>query len=301
MNLEDLEVFRTIAFEGTLSKAALCLNLSQPTVSRRIQGLEHELGVTLLDRSTNPVHVTPHGIMVLEFAQSVLDSWRDLKTVLSDIPAVKGTVTVAASTVPAKRLVLPAMAHFLREYPEVQVRVSVMDSARVLGALNTGNVDVGFVGFEPSGEQWHVESIAGDEIVLVVPDTPRYAHLHSPVEFSALQHLPFVQRESGSGTWNTVRGYLLSHGIAPNFRVVCEVDSNEAIIQTVATGVGVGFASQQIVAIEGSPVRVLTLEGGSIMRNLHVVTKWAMDLSDAANIFIRYIKDSAQSRNSLGP
>lgn len=291
MNFEDLEIFCAIAFTGSLSRAGHSLNLSQPTVTRRLQNLEHQLGTTLVDRSLSPVHLTPQGILLLEFSQSVLGHFKDLKNALNAEKAVSGTINVATSTVHAKSLVLPQMADFIRLYPEVQVQVSVMDSTKVLTALRSEAADVGFVGMKPDSEQWEAESIGEDEIVLVVPDVPGFLQLQSPLPLAVLKDVPFVQRELGSGTWDTVISELKKRGLTTNFRVVCQVDSNEAVVQTVATGIGVGFASQKVVQLVASRnVRTVTLEGGPVTRKLYVVTKSGNVLSEAANLFIRYVK-----------
>jgi DNA-binding transcriptional LysR family regulator len=293
MNFEDLEVFRAIAFSGSLSRAGQSLNLSQPTITRRLQNLEQQLGTTLVDRSLSPVHLTPQGILLLEFSQSVFTQLNDLKNALNMEKTISGTINVATSTVHAKSLVLPQMAKFLRQYPEVQVRVSVMDSTKVLAALRTENADVGFVGMEPDSGQWDAESIGEDEIVLVVPDIPGFSRLESPLYLEFLKDLPFVQREFGSGTWDTAMGELKKRGFTAQFRVVCQVDSNEAVVQTVATGIGVGFASQTVVRLVGPRnVRTVTLEGGPVRRTLYVVTKSGNDLSEAANLFIRFVKSA---------
>ncbi len=293
MNFEDLEVFCAIAFSGSLSRAGQSLNLSQPTVTRRLQNLEQQLGTALVDRSLSPVHLTPQGILLLEFSQSVLAQFNDVKNALNMEKTISGTINVATSTVHAKSLVLPQMAKFLRQYSEVQVRVSVMDSTKVLAALRTESADVGFVGMEPDSGQWDTESIGEDEIVLVVPDIPSFSRLQSPVTLEVLKDFPFVQREFGSGTWDTAMGELKRRGFIAQFPVVCQVDSNEAVVQTVATGIGVGFASQKVVGLVGSRnVRTVTLEGGPVKRNLYVVTKSGNELSEAAVLFIHYVKSA---------
>lgn len=72
MELKWLEDFVSLAKAGSFSKASFERNVTQPAFSRRIRALEHWLGVTLVDRSSYPVSLTPHGEKFLPYAQEML-------------------------------------------------------------------------------------------------------------------------------------------------------------------------------------------------------------------------------------
>lgn len=290
MQLEDLEVFRAIAYQGSLSRAAIAMNMSQPTVSRRLKNLEEHMGAELVDRSAIPVHLTPQGILLLEFAENLLERWKQLGQVVQSTHDVGGVVSIASSTAPAKILVMPTLAEFLRAFGEVRARVSVMDSSKVLAEVSTEQADVGFTGWRPPSDQFIAQAVAQDEIVLVVPSTPRFKHLVSPLALDRLAGLPFVQRQQGSGTKATVHEVLSHLGAYPEFTVVLEVDSNEAVVQTVASGIGVGFASRHIVNLFGQrSVRIVSIAGVSIMRELYLVRKRGLELTHAAKLFLDFL------------
>ncbi len=290
MQLEDLEVFRAIAYQGSLSRAAVAMNMSQPTVSRRLKNLEEHMGAELVDRSAIPVHLTPQGILLLEFAENLLERWKQLGLVVQNTHDVGGVVSIASSTAPAKILVMPTLAEFLRAFGDVRARVSVMDSSRVLSEVSTEQADLGFTGWRPPSDQFIVKAVAQDEIVLVVPNTPRFKHLASPLAVDRLEGLPFVQRQQGSGTQATVQEELSHLGTVPEFTVVLEVDSNEAVVQTVASGIGVGFASRHIVSLFGQrSLRIVSIEGVSITRALYLVRKRGLELTHAANLFLDFL------------
>lgn len=291
MQLDDLEVFRAIAYQGSLSRAAIAMNMSQPTVSRRLKNLEEHLGAELVDRSAIPVRLTPQGILLLEFAENLLERWKQLGQVVQSTHDIGGVVSIATSTAPAKILVMPTLAEFLRTSGEVRARVSVMDSSRVLAEISTEQADLGFTGRRPPHELFISQAVAQDEIVLVVPNTQRFKHLVSPIALDRLVGLPFVQRQQGSGTEATVQDQLTHLGPVPEWDVVLEVDSNEAVVQTVATGIGVGFASRHIVNMLGQrSVRIVSLAGISITRALYLVRKRGVEVTPAANLFLEFLK-----------
>ncbi len=290
MQFEDLEVFRAIAYKGSLSRAAAALNMSQPTVSRRLKNLESHIGAELVDRSAIPIHLTPEGILLLEFAETLLDRWQQLGHAVQSTHDVGGIVSIASSTAPARSLVMPVLAEFLRAYGDVRARVSVMDSSRVLAEVSSEEADLGFTGRRPPADLFVAEPVAQDEIMLVVPNTGPFKHLTSPVGWTNLSELPFVERLAGSGTRATVQEALDRAGITAEFHVVCEVDSNEAVVETVATGIGVGFASRQIVNLLGMrTVRMLTVQGLEMSRQLYLVKKRGLALAEAPNIFLQFL------------
>ncbi len=293
MQIEDLEVFRAIAYKGSLSRAAVAMNMSQPTVSRRLKNLEDHIGAVLVDRSAIPIHLTPQGILLLEFAETLLERWKQLGQSVQSTHDVGGLVSIATSTAPAKSLVMPLLADFLRAFQDVRARVSVMDSSRVLAEISTEQADLGFTGMRPPTDLFVAEPVAHDEILLVVPNTARFKHVVSPVPLDRLPELPLVQRQQGSGTRATVQRALDQVGYTSDFHVVCEVDSNEAVVQTVSTGIGVGFASRQIVNLFGQrTVRMVSLEGLSMSRQLYLVKKRGLILTDAATTFLQFLKTS---------
>jgi DNA-binding transcriptional LysR family regulator len=73
MSFEQLQTFVTVAEEGTLSKAAVKLHISQPPLTRRIQELEYDLGVTLFERRPRGMVLTPEGRQFLDHAREILD------------------------------------------------------------------------------------------------------------------------------------------------------------------------------------------------------------------------------------
>ena len=291
MQLQDLEVFRAIAYKGSLSRAAAAMNMSQPTVSRRLKNLEDHVGAVLVDRGAIPVHLTPQGVLLLEFAETLLDRWKQLGNTIQSTHDIGGLVSIATSTAPAKVLVMPILADFLRSFQDVRIRVSVMDSSRVLTEVSTEQADLGFTGWKPPDDLFIAEPVAEDEILLVVPNNARFKRLASPVPLDSLSELPFVQRQQGSGTRATVQRALDHAGFASELHVVCEVDSNEAVVETVATGIGVGFASRHIVNLFGQrTVRILSLEGVSISRQLYLVKKRGLISTDAAETFLQFLR-----------
>lgn len=128
-NINDLIAFLAIAREGSFTKAAAKLGVSQSALSHTIRGLEERLGLRLLTRSTRSVAPTEAGERLLRTVGPRLDDIDAELAALSELrdkPA--GTVRITAGEHAVKTILWPAMKRLLPDYPDIRVEV-VIDSA----------------------------------------------------------------------------------------------------------------------------------------------------------------------------
>lgn len=120
----DLKVFLAVAEAGSITRAAQALGTTQPTVSKRLDDLEHRLGVTLAVRSTNGVVLTDEGRVVAEHAAMMSRAVRKMTQSVSmrDRAAV-GNVVIVCPDALATYLLAPALAAFQRAYPGITIEL----------------------------------------------------------------------------------------------------------------------------------------------------------------------------------
>jgi DNA-binding transcriptional LysR family regulator len=124
-NLNDLNAFVLVAREGSFTKAAARLGVSQSALSQTIRSLEERLGIRLLTRTTRRVAPTDAGERLLEMIGPRLDGIEhDLTTLgnLRDTPA--GTIRITASEHAASSILLPRLMPLLSSYPDIQLEVN---------------------------------------------------------------------------------------------------------------------------------------------------------------------------------
>src|SRR5262249_6663977 len=114
-----------------------------------------------------------------------------------------GRVTIAASTIPAEYLLPPVLAEFRRRRPRVAVTVEVSDSRRALAQLHTGTCDVAVVGARQRDASLRFRALAGDEVLVVGARGGPWAR-RRPLGRAELARMPWIVREAGSGTGDTV-------------------------------------------------------------------------------------------------
>lgn len=124
-NLNDLVAFVTVAREGSFTRAAAQLRVSQSALSQTIRGLEERLGLRLLTRTTRRVAPTDAGERLLAAISPRLEGIEQDLAALSDLrdkPA--GTIRITASEHAASSILLPRLAALLPGYPDIKVEIN---------------------------------------------------------------------------------------------------------------------------------------------------------------------------------
>ncbi|PRH45851.1 LysR substrate-binding domain-containing protein [Burkholderia multivorans] len=125
----DLAFFSTLAASGSLSAAARELGLTAAAVSKRLTQMERRAGVTLVNRTTRRMMLTPEGDVYLDYARRILDQMDELGELLGSAKQrPKGLLRVNATLGFGRSHVGPAISRFVARYPEVsvQLQLSVM-------------------------------------------------------------------------------------------------------------------------------------------------------------------------------
>lgn len=142
MNLRQLEHVVALAEEGSFARAAQRVHLSQPALSRSIQAIEEELEISLFDRTTRDVQITPAGETVVRRAKKVLFEARCL---VRDVDLLRdhsiGSVSFGAGPYPAAMLLPPALDALAHQHPELRINVSIDNWKNLLEALYDESFD----------------------------------------------------------------------------------------------------------------------------------------------------------------
>lgn len=148
MELRQLRNFLMVAREGTISGAAAALHVSQPSLSRQMQGLERELGCRLFERGSRRVTLTDSGMRLRQRADEIVDLVGRAEDELRvGTGAIAGEVRVAGGETPAMRLVADAVACIAGAHPLVRFSLFSGNAEAVSERLDTGRADFGvFVG-----------------------------------------------------------------------------------------------------------------------------------------------------------
>jgi DNA-binding transcriptional LysR family regulator len=125
-NLNDLLAFVTVAREGSFTRAAAVLGVSQSALSQAIGGLETRMEIRLLARTTRSVSPTAAGERLLQAIGHRFDEIEaelDALTEMRDKPA--GTVRITCTDHALRTLLMPKLAPLLHEYPDIKLEFDI--------------------------------------------------------------------------------------------------------------------------------------------------------------------------------
>ena len=273
MDVSALRSFVAICRTGSFREAARERHVSQPGVSRHVQRLETELGVTLLVRDRRRVTPNAAGSRLFAYAVDALEAHdRIIESLAREDAAVQGELRIAASTAPGEYLLPGLLSDFTEIYPQVRPHVAVTDSASAIAQVADGVSALGFVGMRVARRGLEWTAIAEDELVLAVPGRHPFAGRAS-VDVSELEGLPFIEREPGSGTWTGFRLALDRAGVKePGYKPVMVVNSTHATLAAVHNGFGFSIVSSLAVhEHEFDQVYPARLNGLDTRRTLYMV------------------------------
>lgn len=161
IKVQDLRMIIALDEHGTILNAANVMGLSQPAITKRLQDLEKDLGITLFHRMSRGVEPTPYGEIIIKHAHIILNQLRSAEGEVSDLSAGLGGrlrigIPVAAST----NLVSDAIVELLEKRKNVQITLVEDYNIRLIPSLKRGNLDL-IVGRLPNKSQYDDINIEG--------------------------------------------------------------------------------------------------------------------------------------------
>ncbi len=274
LDLRQLEIFCAVIEQGSFTRAAGVVHLSQAAVSERIAGLEKAVGARLLDRLGRRVTPTTVGRLLQRRAMELLDAREGLRFELSELlGARRGTLTLAASTVPADYILPGVLASFREESPEVLVRLISGGSARVERLVFEGKAEAGIIGTPARRSALRSSPLWKDELVLAIPAGHRWGR-RKRISLEEMCQEPFITRAEDSGTRAVVEDYLRDHGFDPaRLKVAAELGSTGAVKEGVLSGLGISVLSWVALQTElgAGLCHGLALKPGPVLRHFHLL------------------------------
>ena len=249
MNLEDMRAFVAAVETGSVGKAALRLNLTQPAVSRRIQRLEDALDVTLLDRDSKPARPTRAGEAAYSRCVAVLRATAALERDAHGTVAA-GPLRVGVTFALPESVFAPAIEAVRRRCPDVALRLTADNSAALRKQLREGLLDAAVVVSRldrPIEDPLAVALGTERVVVAVAADSP----LPKRVKLSDLAGMPWVINPDGCGFRGQLERALAGSGFMLD--VIVESWGVAMQIALVAAGVGVGLIPER--TMRDSPYR----------------------------------------------
>jgi LysR family transcriptional regulator, low CO2-responsive transcriptional regulator len=291
--LRQLKVFESVARNLSFSRAAEELHLTQPAVSTQVKKLEEHAGLPLFEQLGKKIHLTPAGAQMLQSSRAIIQQFQEVEEAMTQFKGISGG-KLNVTVISAGDYFFPRLlVEFARRHSGVTLNFGVCNREELLGQLAENRTDLAIMVRPPLDADTVAEPFAPHPYVIVVaPDHPLAAKKRIPVPRIARE--PFIVREKGSDTWNSMEDAFGTH--LAQLNIAMEIKSTETIKQAVMAGMGVSFLSAHTISreLQAGSLAVLDVQGFPLMLNWYVVHRRSKRLPPVAQAFKRFLmKDGA--------
>jgi DNA-binding transcriptional LysR family regulator len=282
--LQQLRGFCYTAADGSISKAAQRMFLSQPSVSLQIQALERELAVVLFERRGPRIRLTPDGELLFEMAMPIIEQ---LDKLADNFAARRGDVEHGRIDVAAGwstiLYVLPQYVEQFREqYPSIELKLHNVTGAEGMAQLRAGHVDFAVGPLLEVPEDINFYPILSYEPLIITQLGHPLAQL-SKLTLKQIGKYPFILPPRNLSTWSTVDTVFKRHGLT--YEVAMEVGGWEVIKKYVELGLGISVV-MSICITGGERLHVRSAREFFPNRTYGVVVRKGKRLSPQAKRFV---------------
>ncbi|OBU70758.1 LysR family transcriptional regulator [Stenotrophomonas maltophilia] len=296
--LDLLRTFLRIVDAGSLSAAAAQLGTTQPTVSRRLQALERQLGLRLLQRSTHDLQLTEDGVRCQRHAQRVIDEWESLQAELHGEPeTLRGRLRVMVPHAFGQAQLLPTMLAFLEQHPRLSLEWILEDrrpdfiAEGIDCAVRVGPVD------EPRMVALPLAEVP--RIVVAAPSLVDAATVDTPEQAQSLPWISLLTYYRERLLLHDAQGRAHTLSISPRL-----LSDNLFVVQQAArAGLGAAVVSAWLVAEDLADGRLVQLLPGWQAPPLpvHVVFPAARQQPPRLRAFIDAMKAALPQLHGMRP
>lgn len=246
-----LRIFHAVAEQGSFTRAAESLFISQPAVTFQIRQLEEHYQVRLFERAHGRVSLTPTGELVMKYAERLIDLSDEMEARLTEMTSeMRGVLNIGASATLAETIMPTILSEFTALYPQTRPRLIVANSESIEHRVASHVIDVALIEGKASNEAVESEVCGEDALVLIcAPDYP----LAGSEQLAPKQicDYEYINHEPGSAIRQRVEVYFRAAGITPeSLKSQMELGNLESLKRVVATGLGYAIISRQSVKRE---------------------------------------------------
>ncbi|MEG3162377.1 LysR substrate-binding domain-containing protein [Sphingomonas sp. LB2R24] len=299
VNLRQIEAFKAVIENGTISRAAVMSNVSQPAMSKMIANLEMDTGLRLFDRIKGRLAPTENGMRLYDEVGRIFSGVRQVENAVEVIRREEqGRLAVGVLPALANTFIHRVTAGFLKARPNVFCSVQSLGSQYIVDWLIARRLDAGLVGAGYANPYVTLEPLMEHALVCVMPLDHPLAKL-SLIEPRHLEGVPFVALSSDTYLGNRVGAMFEALDLEPSIVLVANTAS--MVCGFVAEGLGISLVHPLTVSglEDRLTVRRFSHEimynfqlcRSTDSRNAKLVDSFAQELRDAAERISRLMLD----------
>lgn len=288
MDLTELQIFKAVADEGGITKAAARLHRVQSNISTRVKQLEARLDTALFYRRNRKLVLSPHGRLLLAYAERLLRLSSEAEAALRD-GTPRGTLRIGTLESTAATRLPPVLSRYHAAYPDVRIELVTGTTGALVSRVLHQEIEAAFVAEPFSTENLEAHPAFQERLVLIAPKgsprirTPRDVGRSTIITFGA-----------GCSYRRCLEDWLDKGRVVPAH--VMEFASYHAIVACVGAGAGVALVPRSVIRAVpgGSEVAVHPLPAETFTRKTLLV--WRVGERSTALEALRRQLDGRSSR-----
>ena len=293
-DLRHIQAFLAVTQQGTFTRAASQLGMSQPTLTVQIQQFEAALGVRLFDRTNRRVVLTAAGRDLVAPFERLLIDYEAITLQARDMASHRrGVVTVATLPSIAADLLPRAIVALSQVHAGILVRVRDMTADAIISAVKAGDADVGLGSVMRADGALRTRPLLTDRLCAFVPAAHPLAGRRR-VSFTTITRWPLVLTSRDSSVRQLIDRSAQERRLP--MHVVQEATYMTTAMAMVAAGLGVGILPES--ALAGAPAgpRIVEIHSPILRRELVILSSRTRSLSPAAEKLIEAVLAEAAVR-----
>jgi DNA-binding transcriptional LysR family regulator len=243
MDLTELRIFKAVAEQGGITKAAASLHRVQSNVTTRVKQLEERLGTQLFHRQGRRLVLSSEGKVLLDYAERMLRLSAEAQAALKG-HGPHGAFRLGALESTAATRLPPLLARYHKRHPAVRLELSTGTSGALVDRLLRGEIEAAFVAEPFPAKNLETVHAFSEELVLITPKT--HAPVASPKDVDRRVILAFT---TGCSYRRRLEAWLGRSSIVAER--IMEYGSYHAITACVAAGVGVALVPKSVLRATG--------------------------------------------------
>lgn len=249
INYESYKIFYYVAKNGSISKAAIALSVSQPAITWQIKTLEDQLGITLFVRTKKGVILTDEGKVLFNYVKKGIEYFNNGENALTNLKNLDyGNIRIGSSTTVSKHVLMPYLERFHEKYPNIDIKIVNNLTKNLLKELRNGNLDILFLNLPTEkSKDLKIENVMTVQDIFV-GNKKYYDMTNGRVSLVELKKYPLLFQKLPSNTRKFLDNYLSSNNV--KLLPKTEIVSYNLIMDFVKIGFGIGYATKEFIKEE---------------------------------------------------
>lgn len=298
MDLNLYKVFHKVVEEGSITKAAEKLYVSQPAITKSIKQLEKKLGGSLFIRTKKGVELTEEGKVLHTYVKNILEEIVNAQNKFSSlIHLEEGKIRIGASTTVTRHFLMPYIETFHMMFPNIEIMIMNELTKNLVKDLKYGYLD-----FLVTNMPIQVTSELKVEKCVKLHDTfassKKYRDLEGKkVKLVDLAKYKLIAQKEPSNTREFLNSFMREHQI--EFKPDVEIVSYALVVEFIKSGFGIGYVTKEFIKkeLERGEIYEVLIDQKIPERNLGIVTLKNSIPSFAAKKFIELLKEEKKEEN----